>query len=81
MQRYFRCSVAIANGSILKRRLAAAEMEGMVLIIGVYMVGMVGKHVTFFWKLALDSTTMRLFHHHIGSSGRGRTKRTLQGYS
>ena len=58
-----------------------AKMEDMVEIFGVNMVGMVGEHVTFFPKLALDSTTMRLLRRHIGSSGRGRMKRTLQIYS
>ena len=81
MQWYFGWLVIIVNGSILKRQLAAAEIEGMVRIIGVYMVGMVRKHVTFFgtWH-SIDSTTLRLFQHHIGSSGRGQTKQTLQIY-
>ena len=61
VQQNFGRSVMIANGSISKRRLAAAEMEEMVEIFGVNMVGMVGEHMTFFPKLALGSTTMRLF--------------------
>ena len=56
-------------------------MLGMDRIIGVNMVGMVGKHATFFAKLALDNTMMRPFRQHIGSSGSGRMKRTLKIYS
>ena len=44
---------------IRNRRLAAAGVAGIVPIFSVNVLGMVGEHVIFFSKSALDSTMMR----------------------
>ena len=69
---------------IWNRRAVVAEMEedgGCGCIIWCSCLRDCGETCYFFWKSALDSATMRLFRRHIGCSGRGRMKRTLQMYS
>ena len=68
---------------IRNRRLAAAGVAGIVPIFSVNVLGMVGEHVIFFSKSALDGTMMRPVQHQICLADAvercGRCRYTLQG--